>query len=159
MNGEVLPHRGEIWWVRLDPASEPPAKLPLTLVLALPRPRVLKRCLAAAAALGVEHLVLLGAWRVEKSYWQSPVLAERERYLCLGLEQVREESGAGGAAEASFLVGECHQLVRNRDADLHGQRVTRGSYPVLSGKMFGARAGRPARAAGESFVLGSGEEG
>lgn len=76
--------------VSADTASAPPAKLPLTLVLALPRPRVLKRCLAAAAALGVEHLVLLGAWRVEKSYWQSPVLAERERYLGLGLEQARD---------------------------------------------------------------------
>ena len=75
----------------IDPLeTPPPPKLPLTLVLALPRPRVLKRCLSAVAALGVEQLILLGAWRVEKSYWQSPVLAEHEHYLGLGLEQARD---------------------------------------------------------------------
>lgn len=69
---------------------EPPAKLPLTLVLALPRPRVLKRCLAAAAALGAERVVLVNAWRVEKSYWQTPVLTAARDFLMLGLEQARD---------------------------------------------------------------------
>lgn len=67
----------------------PPAKLPLTLVLALPRPKVLNRVLASATSLGVARIVLLNAWRVEKAYWRSPRLDAdnlRQQRL-LGLEQ------------------------------------------------------------------------
>jgi len=76
--------------VALTDAAPPP--LPLHLILALPRPRQLKRCLEAAASLGVKEITLLNAWRVEKSYWQTPVLeAERLRdHLMLGLEQARD---------------------------------------------------------------------
>ena len=38
--------------------EEPPPKLPLTLVLALPRPKVLNRVLASAASLGIGRVVL-----------------------------------------------------------------------------------------------------
>ena len=49
-------------------AHEPPAKLPLTLVLALPRPKMLRRILRTVAELGVESLHLINSYRVEKSY-------------------------------------------------------------------------------------------
>lgn len=58
--------------VTLD--TPPPAKLPLTLLLALPRPKVARRILAAATELGVESIILINSYRVEKSYWQSPLL-------------------------------------------------------------------------------------
>lgn len=70
----------------------PPAKLPLTLVLALPRPKMLKRVLQTIAAMGVPRLVLVNSYRVEKSFWQTPFLepeAIREQ-LILGLEQARD---------------------------------------------------------------------
>lgn len=76
--------------VRLD--QPPPPKRPLTLLLALPRPKALRRILRAVAELGVERVVLLNAWKVEKSYWQSPLLtpeAIREALLD-GLEQARD---------------------------------------------------------------------
>ena len=68
---------------------EAPAPLPLTLILALPRPKMLKRTIQHATALGVKKLYLINAYRVEKSYWQSPWLAEDKlREQCvLGLEQ------------------------------------------------------------------------
>jgi RsmE family RNA methyltransferase len=67
----------------------PPPKLPLTLVIALPRPKALNRVIAAAASMGANRLILLNAWRVEKSYWKSPRLDDANllRQMILGLEQ------------------------------------------------------------------------
>ncbi|NKQ09165.1 16S rRNA (uracil(1498)-N(3))-methyltransferase [Pseudomonas sp. SST3] len=70
----------------------PPAKLPITLLLALPRPKMLRRVLQTVACMGVPRLVLLNSYRVEKSFWQTPFLetaAIREQLL-LGLEQARD---------------------------------------------------------------------
>ena len=69
---------------------EPPKALPLELVLALPRPNMLKRTLMNITAMGVKTIHLLNSAKVEKSYWQSPVLTEASlhSYLIEGLEQV-----------------------------------------------------------------------
>ncbi len=73
--------------IHLD--REPPPKLPLTLVLALPRPKVLRRVLRAMSTLGVGRIILLNCFRVEKSYWSSPLLQQESlrEQLILGLEQ------------------------------------------------------------------------
>ncbi|MGA8136246.1 MAG: 16S rRNA (uracil(1498)-N(3))-methyltransferase [Pseudomonas gingeri] len=76
--------------VSLDRA--PPAKLPLTLILALPRPKMLRRVFQTVATLGVPKVLLVNSYRVEKSFWQTPFLepaAIREQ-LILGLEQTRD---------------------------------------------------------------------
>lgn len=44
------------------------------LVLAVPRPKVLRRLLPQLAALGLHELVLLRTWRVERSYLESDIL-------------------------------------------------------------------------------------
>jgi RsmE family RNA methyltransferase len=73
--------------IKLDQA--PPPKLPLNLVVALPRPKALNRLLAAATSLGVARIVFMNAWKVEKSYWKSPRLSEENLFMqrILGLEQ------------------------------------------------------------------------
>ncbi|MBI4913437.1 MAG: 16S rRNA (uracil(1498)-N(3))-methyltransferase [Acidobacteria bacterium] len=70
----------------------PPPKLPLSLVLALPRPKVLNRVLASATSLGVARMALVNAWKVERAYWGSPKLEpdNLRRQLLLGLEQSRD---------------------------------------------------------------------
>ena len=66
-----------------------PKPLPLTLILALPRPKMLKRILQTAATLGVKELILINAYRVEKSFWSTPILKQEsiDEHFRLGLEQ------------------------------------------------------------------------
>ena len=75
--------------VRLKPLKEEavPAKLPVTLIVALPRPKVLRRLIMDATTLGVEKIILLHSYRVDKSYWQTPFLQQLDHYIELGLEQ------------------------------------------------------------------------
>ena len=70
-------------------SAEPPPQLPVTLIFALPRPKTYKKVLQAAAAMGVKKLIVIESWKVDKSYWSSPVLAEEvtREQLILGLEQ------------------------------------------------------------------------
>jgi len=78
--------------LKVHPLTElPPSLLPLKLILGLPRPRVLHRLLQTVTALGVAELHLLQTARVEKSYWQTPLLAQTavEEQLHLGLEQAK----------------------------------------------------------------------
>ncbi|MEG5265261.1 16S rRNA (uracil(1498)-N(3))-methyltransferase [Pseudomonas sp. JDS28PS106] len=82
-------HEAEL---RVSLDTPPPAKLPLTLLLALPRPKMLRRVFQTVATMGVSRVVLLNSYRVEKSFWQTPFLepeAIREQ-LILGLEQARD---------------------------------------------------------------------
>ncbi|MNB55474.1 16S ribosomal RNA methyltransferase RsmE [compost metagenome] len=78
--------------LRFSLDQPPPAKLPLTLVLALPRPKMLRRVFQTVATMGVPKVILVNSYRVEKSFWQTPFLepeAIREQ-LILGLEQARD---------------------------------------------------------------------
>jgi RsmE family RNA methyltransferase len=72
--------------------AAPPAKLAICLVLALPRPKMLRRILRTVAELGVPELHLINSYRVEKSYWQTPVLQAAAVQACFhqGLEQARD---------------------------------------------------------------------
>jgi RsmE family RNA methyltransferase len=76
--------------VALD--APPPDSLPVTVILALPRPKVIKRVILSLTSLGVKRIWLIHAYRVEKSYWQSPVLSAEALRLhgILGLEQARD---------------------------------------------------------------------
>ncbi|MDN3523424.1 16S rRNA (uracil(1498)-N(3))-methyltransferase [Halomonas ramblicola] len=75
-----------------DLDQAPPPVLPVHLVLALPRPRMLARTLEHVTALGVKAITLLHTRRVEKSYWMSPELTPEKirAHLVLGLEQARD---------------------------------------------------------------------
>ncbi len=61
----------------------------LDLILALPRPIMLKRILSQITALGVGAIHLINASRVEKSFWEAGILKPEEyhTHLLHGLEQ------------------------------------------------------------------------
>jgi 16S rRNA (uracil1498-N3)-methyltransferase len=75
----------------LDTRLEPPPALPCTLILGLPRPRMLQRSLQTIATMGVQQLILISSERVEKSFWQTPLLKPDaiNEQLELGLEQAK----------------------------------------------------------------------
>lgn len=55
-------------------SGEAPARPRVDLLLALPRPKVMKRLWAQLAALGVGRIILANAWKVEKNYFDTHVL-------------------------------------------------------------------------------------
>lgn len=69
--------------------QQPPAPLPLTLLLALPRPKMLKRTLQTVTSMGVKQIYLINSYKVDKSYWSTPLLQTQSltEQLLLGLEQ------------------------------------------------------------------------
>ncbi len=62
---------------------------PVRLVIALPRPKAVRRLLQTAASFGVDHIDLVNAWRVHKGYWDSPALGPDAllEQVWLGCEQ------------------------------------------------------------------------
>jgi RsmE family RNA methyltransferase len=69
-----------------------PARPPVDLLLALPRPKVMRRLWAQVAALGVGQIVLTNADRVERNYFDTHVL-QPDVYrplLVEGLQQARD---------------------------------------------------------------------
>ncbi|MFT6428976.1 MAG: RsmE family RNA methyltransferase [Halopseudomonas sp.] len=90
--GRVLSLDDERVELQVNFTQQPPAKLSLTLVLAMPRPKMFRRILQHCATLGVADIILLNSYRVEKSFWQTPFLqpGHIEENLLLGLEQARD---------------------------------------------------------------------
>jgi RsmE family RNA methyltransferase len=78
--------------LRVVLTDPPPPRHRFDIVLALPRPKMLRRILRQCAEFGIANLHLLHSARVEKSYWQSPLLqpAALEEALLAGLERSRD---------------------------------------------------------------------
>ena len=81
-------------WVdlKVELGNDPIRPLPVQLIIALPRPPVLKRVLMTATSLGVKKIFLLHTRRVEKAFWQSSSLKKEtiREQLLLGLEQAKD---------------------------------------------------------------------
>ncbi len=91
-SGHILSLNENALDMEIELSQAPPPKKPWTLVVALPRPKVLNRLIASATSLGFKDIILLNAWKVEKSYWKSPRMTpENIQAQCiLGLEQARD---------------------------------------------------------------------
>ena len=69
--------------------QQPPPPLATIAIVALPRPKMIRRILQSVASIGVKELYFINSFNVEKSYWQSPALTNDtiHQYLLSGLEQ------------------------------------------------------------------------
>jgi RsmE family RNA methyltransferase len=75
--------------IEITATDQPPPKIPIGLILALPRPIMLRRVLAQAASMGVARIFLVNANRVEKSFFSASQMQEEKirEAMLLGLEQ------------------------------------------------------------------------
>jgi 16S rRNA (uracil1498-N3)-methyltransferase len=125
-SGKVLHQTKEEIHLEISLLKPPPPVVPITLILALPRPKMLKRCLQTMATLGVKKIYLINSYRVEKSYWQTPLLSEvaiREQ-LILGLEQ-----GADTRLPEVILVKRFKPFVEDKLKDVIGDSKALVAHP------------------------------
>ena len=106
----------------------PPPKLNLTVVLALPRPKVLRRLIMDMTALGVNDIILINSYRTQKSYWQSPMLARLDEFVLEGLQQ-----GVDTVAPRISLQKRLKPFVEDKLASLMTNRaIVAHPYSALS---------------------------
>lgn len=127
--GEVISIEEGSVTLRVLCDQRPPKKLPLTVVLALPRPKMLRRIIQNLSSLGVSKLVLINSYRVEKSYWQSPLLDQISNYVQLGLEQAVDTVPMVVELEKRFKP-----FVEDRLASLAEGTVGLVAHPYVSGE-------------------------
>jgi RsmE family RNA methyltransferase len=77
----------EILLANITLDKKPPPKLNLTIILALPRPKVLRRLIMDMTSLGVNKIIIINSYRTQKSYWQSPLLNRIDEFVFEGLQQ------------------------------------------------------------------------
>ena len=90
--GRIEAIDGQAVLMTVQLADPPSPRHRFDLVLALPRPKMLRRILRTVAEFGVGHLHLVQTARVDKSYWQSPLLADVQvdDALQMGMERSRD---------------------------------------------------------------------
>lgn len=136
-HGEVLRINADEALLRVELRNAPPTPMDLCVVLALPRPKMLRRVLRGLAEIGVKDIHLIHSYRVEKSYWQSPLLqaSALEEALRAGLEQcmdTRLPTIRIHRRFRPFAEDVLPTLCRGRDALLADPRAT-APFPVEPG--------------------------
>lgn len=78
--------------LQLHLSEPPPAPANLSVIMALPRPKVLKRVIEALTSLGIKQMTFVNSARVEKCYWDSDLLENTswKDGVERGLEQSRD---------------------------------------------------------------------
>ena len=117
----------------------PPNKLDLTVVLALPRPKVLRRLIMDMTALGVAHIILINSYRSQKSYWQSPMLGRLDEFVLEGLQQSVDTTAPSITLEKRFKPFVEDKLPRLL-TDIDGQAIVAHPYGALSLSAYLQRA-------------------
>ncbi len=95
-----------------------PPRPPVDVLLALPRPKVMRRLWAQLAALGVGQIILTNAERVERDYFGTHILTEASYrpLLVEGLQQARDTRLPAVSIHRQFRI-----LVEDHLDDLFGR--------------------------------------
>ena len=138
----VVESTRDVLVLAVEGLGDPPPPSPVALVLALPRPKILRKVLQAVASMGVKRLALVGTYRVEKSYLGSPLLepAALEAELRLGLEQGRDTRLPAISLHRffkPFVEDELDTLFPP------GEMARLVAHPVAAGPMEAVRRGAP----------------
>ena len=90
--GKILKKREESVLFEFIPEKEPPVKLPVILICAVPRPKFLKRIIKDAVTIGVESIFFFIIWKIEKSFFESGIFDDKKikEYIYIGLEQAKD---------------------------------------------------------------------
>lgn len=123
--------------------SQVPPRPAIDLLLALPRPKVMRRLWAQLAAIGVGRIILTNASRVERHYFDTHILSQ-ETYrplLIEGLQQARDTRLPLVSIHRQFRILIEDDLDRLSDAD---QRLVAhpGAAPTIANAIAGESAGR-----------------
>ena len=102
----------------------------IDLILAPPRPRVMKRLLPQLASLGVRRIVLVGAEKVEKAFWGAQLLKE-EIYRPLLVDGL-QQAGTTAVPTIEVFKSFKHFVDRKLDTHFEGQRVRIVAHPALA---------------------------
>ena len=73
--GEVLETAPGTVLLRAEWNPEPPPRPRIDLLLAMPRPKVMRRLWPVLASLGIGHVFISNAWKVERGYFDTPALS------------------------------------------------------------------------------------
>ena len=137
----------------LGGGDEPIPRAPFDLLLALPRPKCLRRLWPQIAALGPERVFLTAAEKVEKDYWGSTFLRP-EVYAPLLREGI-EQSG-----DTIIPAIEVHRRLKPLVEDVLPRRYADGRRLVAHPPRAGASAAAPkAPAAKGTGIVAVGPEG
>jgi 16S rRNA (uracil1498-N3)-methyltransferase len=146
--GKVLEITEQFVDISVNLDKEPPLPSSLILLLALPRPKILRRTLKHITALGVKKIYLINSFRVDKSYWQTPVLA-REKIRDIFLDSLSQS--------CDTVLPELHMrplfkpFVEDELPDIIKDTVPVIAHPKASEKISGA--------SGKYITLAIGPEG
>ena len=99
----------------------------IDLILAPPRPRVMKRLLPQLASLGVRRIVLVGAEKVEKAFWGAQLLKE-EIYRPLLIDGL-QQAGTTIVPTIETFKSFRHFVERKLDTHFEGQSVRIVAHP------------------------------
>lgn len=129
--GRVILIKDNLVEMDVELYQSPPVPLPAVLILAMPRPRILKRILSQVSAMGIKKIILINSYRVEKSYWQTPVLLKENlrKYLIMGLEQGRDTIMPEVLVRPLFKP-----FVEDELSDMIKGHVTFVAHPIASEK-------------------------
>ena len=131
--------------------SDIPPRPSIDLLLAVPRPKVMRRLWAQIAALGVGRIILTNAERVERNYFDTHILAE-DTYrplLIEGLQQARDTMLPVVSIHRQFKV-----LVEDQLDDLFGSGLRIVADPAATAPLSAV-----VRGSEERILLAIGPEG